>query len=111
MTRYVPLLLLFGCALEPPTDTPISPPPTYRQWWHEVETCVGRQGDFDLVEWYEADLSDRGLSGVSYGRKVFIEPRFRDHPTVVKHEMFHVLGGDRGHRDPHWKTCHLTWGS
>jgi hypothetical protein len=109
--RYLPLLLLLGCSLEPPTDTPISPPPTYRQWWHEVETCVGRQGDFNRVEWYVADLRSGGHAGHADGYTIWLDPDFTGHPLVVKHEIFHVLGGDRGHRDPEWITCHLKWGS
>ena len=107
------VLLLAGCALEPPVDQPLVPVPVeYPQWWHEVESCVGRSGDFNRVEWYVADLATtREEAGVTYGKQVWIDHGFLNHQMVVKHEMYHVLGGDGDHSEPEWRACHLTWDS
>jgi hypothetical protein len=110
--KYLGLLLLAACAVEPATDTPISPTPSlYREWWSEVETCVRRQGSFDRVRWFEADLASQGKAGYRVGNTIWLDHGFTQHELVVKHEIFHVLGGSGDHHEPEWQRCHLTWES
>jgi hypothetical protein len=35
----------------PESSAPMAPRPEYRIWWSEVESCSGRTGNFDHVEW------------------------------------------------------------
>lgn len=93
-----------------------------RDWpfvYAAMERCVEEEGDFDRVEWFEADriVSDHGGEssglwliaqgkphGIAIHRRVLEEPREFVN-TVVQHEAIHEILqlGDHGH--PVWCRC------
>ena len=83
---------------------PARPPPIFKVWWAEMESCTGKQGDFDTIKWYQAAQVVNPLEELSYWGVYFREP-----PEIVilrnitperlentvKHEMLHhLLFGD-----------------
>ena len=101
MPRTLPTLCVLLCAcgiLGPDVETPnrrlLDPiPPEYPGWYAEVESCLGRAGDYDAIVWYVAD--DIIVDGVRKGgifafpnRITVRAPRVHD-AFLVKHEMVH----------------------
>ena len=48
---------LTGCGFDPVGDTPLDPPPVYREWWAKTQACSGLSGDFERVRWSTIDIN------------------------------------------------------
>ena len=95
------ILILSGCGiLGPDLDIlnhrlldPI--PPEYPRWYAEVESCLGRTGDFDAISWYVAD--DIIVDGIRKGGRIEFPNRITMRAPhvyrtpLVKHEMVHHI--------------------
>jgi hypothetical protein len=105
LLAYAAILLVAGCVHRPVPvydARPLTPPHVYRQWWSEVEACVGRRADFDEVQWFVVPglfviFNEQLYDGFWFEthRVVIPEKRLLDGQTV-KHEMAHVIQ-QRGH--------------
>lgn len=119
-----PLLALAACSFEPSELGAVrfDPPPSYRAMWARAESCTGRAGDFDRIQWwvvpgvelFEYDPQQPRSDGLyhSGGPSITLAGGVLSHPMVVRHEMLHALGFGSDHptvpfRDP----CRATWGS
>lgn len=125
--RWFPVRLLWaaglfvalsGCSFDPEGDTPLSPPPVYREWWAKTQACSGRTGNFDRVSWsVVAGESFPCSSGECVGHwrtdhHIFLAGAWAMNEMVVRHEMLHDLIGHPGHPDPPFGVgCPLTWES
>jgi len=76
------------------------PPAIYETWWHEVEQCSGKTGDFAAISWYYVP----GLAGFRVGSSPDLvgiwQPQYhsitlaqyaREDSTVVTHEELHAI--------------------
>ena len=100
-------LLLFDLA-------PVTPHPSFRIWWAEMEECTGSQGDFEAMSWYLASQiahPGKGLSywGVHFSDLVAIvalrgmtNERLEN---TIKHEIIHHLILDPEHRELAFTNC------
>lgn len=102
-------LSLFGP--EPPPDARrLSPPPSYRVWYGEMERCTGARGDFDDIRFHVVPggpwrSEDGGLvvgqlypPDDLYLADVVIERR-----DAVTHEfLHHILQSGHDHPSPPW---------
>jgi hypothetical protein len=106
----------------PDGAVPMTPAPTYSEWFIRTEACAGRIGDFDSIEWYvvpdvatfETEMGEKvGLWEQTGGvTRITIAGAYTDHEMVVRHEMLHELLGREGHPQEYFVTrCHLTWDS
>lgn len=78
---------------------PLAP---YRTWWHLVESCSGRAGNFEAVRYFVAsdiDPDDAETNGVwfSAGNRIVLTPEATRLGAVVRHEMLHALLRRPGH--------------
>jgi hypothetical protein len=112
------LLALSGCGFDPEGDTPLDPPPIYREWFAKTEACSGRIGNFDRLSWSVVDgYSFPCSSGECAGHwqtnhHIFLAGDWVMDEMVVRHEMLHDLIGRPGHPDPPFGDgCPLTWAS
>ncbi len=120
------LASLTACtALGPAEDLPASAEPfampaAYQSWWARTESCAGRVGHLERIEWYvvpgvesfQTELGPRvGLwSHSAEGIRIVIAGRYLNHELVVRHEMLHALLGQGGHPDGYLQSrCQLTW--
>lgn len=89
-----PLPLPAGAVLMDP------PPAIYETWWHEVESCSGKTGDFAAISWYYVPGS--GGFGVGSGAElvgiwqpqhhsITLADYVRQDGMVVRHEMLHAI--------------------
>jgi hypothetical protein len=112
--RAAALLLLAGCAFEPPSGERFAPPAEYRAWWDSAQACSGRQGRFDelhflVVEGYSFDCPGGECAGYTKGQTITLASEWTGTELVVKHEMIHALGVD-GHPDvPFVTPCRAVW--
>jgi hypothetical protein len=105
--RLTVLVLLVGCAVEPPTDYPLTPHPEYRVWWKQMEACSGRRGNYDAIRRYE--MESKTKRGHYEDRNIWIHYWHVDDRETVAHEELHALGV-RGHSGPEWGWCRITKG-
>ncbi|MDX1393056.1 MAG: hypothetical protein R3195_01650 [Gemmatimonadota bacterium] len=120
-------LLVAGCGLGPESDEPnlvrsvIDPPPEYIEWWRELETCSGLDGDmrrltfFEVVQpvMFEGRQFPCGGGALCNGmweapHDITLAPRYVNHARLVKHEMLHDLVRTPGH-PPVFEACDVTW--
>ena len=124
--RYatVCLIFVFGCAPFSPSDaTRFDPPPQFRVWWGEMESCSSLRGNYDRISWYVVDGDSFDTpDGDSWGwwttdHDIYISRRVYDwtvlpvdsntttiYSVVVKHEMLHELIGHEGHPEIPFET-------
>ena len=106
----------------PDGAVPMTPAPTYAEWFTRTEACAGLSGDFEEIEWYvvpdvstfETEMGDKvGLWEQTGGvNRITIAGAYTEHEMVVRHEMLHELLGREGHPQEYFVTrCHLTWDS
>jgi len=78
----------------------MSPPAIYETWWHEVEQCSGKTGDFAAVSWYYVPgsagfPSESGADVVGVwqpSRNAITLAEFaRENSFVVAHEELHAI--------------------
>ena len=110
------LVLLAACGFDPGDDSPMTPPPVYREWWATTEACSGLSGTFERVRWsVVAGASFPCASGKCAGHwepghEIYIAETWTMNEMVVRHEMLHDLLGRAGHPDPPFgNPCPLTW--
>lgn len=98
---------------------PIEPRPAWREIYREVESCTGTPGDFDRVEWFEADRIDRVTGepsggawliaqGMPHGIALLddlLERSPAEIQPVVRHEVIHEVLQLADHGDPVWCEC------
>jgi len=84
----------------PDRAVPQGAPAIYETWWHEVELCSGKTGDFSAVSWYYVpgpstfgSGSGADLVGVWLpSRNAIILAEFaREDSLVVTHEELHAI--------------------
>lgn len=82
---------------------PLAPRIQYATWWRMVESCSGRQGDFQAVRWYTT-LGDLIVGGRKYdgfwwqdGDRIALQYSQLDFGGSVRHEMLHALLQDGSH--------------
>jgi len=100
------LFLAMGCGsatdLPPLPDraVPMGAPPIYETWWHEVELCSGKTGDFAAVSWYYVpgpagftSGSGADLAGVWQPSRnaITLAEYAREDSLVVTHEELHAI--------------------
>jgi hypothetical protein len=108
VTALPALLLLAGCAaFEPSQDYPLLPPPEYRLWYMEVETCAPVRGNYDDLRFYYLPKDDT-YAGRTFGQTIYLRASDSESRLVVEHEMLHSLIDDGGHTDPRWVACGLS---
>lgn len=69
-------------------------------WWHEVEQCSGKTGDFTAISWYWVP----GIGGFPFGsdpnvvglwqeqhNSITLAQFVRENPLVVRHEELHAI--------------------
>ena len=93
-----------GSATDPlplPTGAvPMGAPPIYETWWHEVEQCSGKTGDFAAIAWYYVP----GPAGFGVGsgadlvgiwqpehHSITLAEYAREDSLVVTHEELHAI--------------------
>jgi hypothetical protein len=110
------LVLLAACGFDPGDDSPMAPPPVYRDWWAKTEACSGLRGDFDRVEWSVVPGSSFPCSSGKCaghwepGHRIYLAESWTTNEMVVRHEMLHDLLNRGGHPDPPFgDPCPLTW--
>ena len=89
------------------------PPAEYRSLWETVEACSSQSGDFDLVEWYEANAividGEVVLGFWEAPHDITVVNTAKENDFVVRHEMLHdLLSGDPDHEDQAWSDCNLN---
>lgn len=101
--------LVVSCAskLVIPEPVPFFPPLEYMAWWHEMEACTGRTGEFWDVKWFVVDapyLERQNDSTVTTGTHETTVYKGHLYHLIklslpaaatesrVKHEMIHALG-------------------
>jgi hypothetical protein len=101
---YVLLLFLLSITCDdsvtsimPEDKERMIPPIIYRTWWHDVELCSGKNGDFDAVTWYvtpqaipyknqyAAGLWDMATNSIIIDRYDTLDA------GLVRHEMLHAI--------------------
>jgi hypothetical protein len=112
MRRSLVLLAAILLACELPTAptmpagaVPFAPPPEYALWWRMTEACSGLRGDLSRVQWYEVPdaydiiVGGRSYQGYWYGSpdRIVLAGLSSRSPSLVRHEMLHVLSGKGGH--------------
>ena len=117
--RPTPLLLALlaaACGFDPGDESPMVPPPVYREWWSETEACSGLTGDFDRVNWLVVEGAGFPCSsGTCAGHwepnhSIYLAGSYTANEMVVRHEMLHDLLNRSGHPDPPFGNgCALTW--
>jgi len=113
------LTLASGCShFEPEEYVPFTPTAQMRAWWTATETCAGRTGDFERVQWFMVPgESFECPGGTCLGRweanhRIYVAEAWLDHELVVRHEMLHEILRRGGHpARPFEDPCHLTWKS
>lgn len=90
----------------------VEPLDVYDGWWSSVQACSGREGELELIRWFEANvLHFDGVSAFGLWRAphdIFLAVGSRGDEFVVKHEMLHdLLSGDPGHAASAWRACGL----
>ena len=84
----------------PSGAVPLNPPAIYETWWHEVEQCSGRTGDFAAVSWYYVPGlgafgagSDQGLAGLwqPQHNSITVAQFAIEDSSVVTHEELHAI--------------------
>ena len=103
---------LAGCdsPFEIRDPAPLDPLPQYSKWWVELESCVGREGDFSDIRWYQGEsivVERREAYGVWLAPDVIVMKRFYvTSQPAVKHEMLHHLTlGEMPHGHPDFERC------
>src|SRR6266571_2933145 len=79
---------------------PMGPPAIYETWWHEVEQCSGKTGDFAAISWYYVP----GPAGFGIGsgadlvgiwqpqhHSITLAEYAREDSSVVTHEELHAI--------------------
>ena len=78
----------------------LSPPAIYETWWHEVEQCSGKTGDFAAVSWYYVPGPDNFSVGANpdivgvwqpLHNSITLAETFWEIPLVVRHEELHAI--------------------
>ncbi len=92
--------------------TSFDPPASYQEWWAATESCSGRTGAFQRVEWFLAtSIVAEGKVGKARWappHEIIIVRGYEADEEVVRHEMLHdLLGGDGVHASPAWVECDL----
>ena len=79
---------------------PFVPPSIYQTWWHEVELCSGKTGDFEAVSWYYVPGPGGFPSGSNPDLVGLWQPQHnsitlaqfvREDSSVVTHEELHAI--------------------
>jgi hypothetical protein len=99
--------LVFAAArCSSPTDSlpsgavPLNPPAIYETWWHEVEQCSGKTGDFAAISWYyvpgQGDFtvgSNPDIVGVwqASHHSITLAQSVWENAEVVRHEELHAI--------------------
>ena len=112
VTAVLLALGITGCdsPFEVADPAPLDPLPQYSEWWVELESCVGREGDFADIRWYEGEsivVQHREAYGVWLAPDVIVMKRFYvTSQSAVKHEMLHYLTlGEMPHDHPAFDRC------
>lgn len=114
-------LLLLACTapFSPAGASRVAPPAEYQAWWREVESCAGRTGRFERVEWFLVPgRSFRAAGRDVIGRwepphRIYLAADWAANDFVVRHEILHDLIGRAGHPfHPFVEPCALAdpWG-
>lgn len=111
--KPTPIVALLAClACREPLSVqgaePFDPPASFAGWWHEMEVCSGRSGDWRRVMWFLVDtlaLGSHDKLGVwAHPHSIYLLRHVAVHTdglppwqpwaqTVVKHEMLHDMAG------------------
>lgn len=135
LVRYIALVLLVACSdlFEPSAPYhEFVPPPEFRDWWIETETCSQRSGNFERVSWfvfeeYYVTFEGRLINGLwAPPHRIWLVPRILDTLTTsrsqrehtIRSEMLHDLLNTSSHNAAAWTDCkvngiplgHAGWG-
>lgn len=94
--------------LEPTGFVPDEP---YRTWFAQVESCSGRRGNFDGIEWSVREEPKIGRDGkpvvghIDFPNRIWLARAYLEHEGIVKHEMLHYLLQHGGHPAPPFGVC------
>lgn len=78
----------------------------FETWWHEVEQCSGKTGDFAAISWYYvpgtgsfAVGSDPEVVGLwqASNHSITLAQFVREYAPVVRHEELHAILQRAGH--------------
>lgn len=91
---------------------PFAPPPIYRNWWNQVERCLGLDGEFGEIRWYTGEslsLDGAEIFGLwAAPRTIVVERFYLTSAPAVKHEMIHhITRGTLPHTHPAFGLCDL----
>jgi hypothetical protein len=100
----------------------VAAPAVYREWFQRTETCSGRSGNLDAVQFYVVpgvetfETRDGPQVGVWIGEggshRIVIAGNYQGHEMVVRHELLHTLLRQTGHPEEYFVSrCRLTWES
>jgi hypothetical protein len=115
--RWIPALLLAASAcvpFYPPVGAiRIVPPDRFARLYSEMETCLGRKGDFEAVRWWlvpgYAFRRDQWLYEAlwSPGHHITLSAwNAYDNDALIRHEIAHDLGfGEDSHANPRLVRC------
>ena len=97
---------------------PVIPEPMFRDWWAEMEACVGIQAPYDSTTWFLADailnvypqppVTTSDGHHWSYPPEIILLRGLTILQTeeVAKHEILHeLLGNNTIHRDSLFLAC------
>lgn len=120
--RYLALFFLLAACGDPfEPSAPYHefvPPPEFRNWWIETETCSRRSGNFELISWFVFETNGISFEGhLANGmwakpHRIWFVPIVLDtaltsewiRKHIVKHEMLHDLIQSGGH-PPVFEQC------
>ena len=75
-------------------------PPIYETWWHEVEQCSGKTGDFAAISWYYVPGPGTFVVGSNpeivglwqeSNNSITLAEFAREYAPVVRHEELHAI--------------------
>jgi hypothetical protein len=99
-------LALVGAGCGSSTDplpagaVPMDAPAIFETWWHEVEQCSGKTGDYAAISWYYvpgagtfAVGSDPEVVGLwqASNNSITVAQAVREYAPVVRHEELHAI--------------------
>ena len=101
----------------PPDAVRMQPGPEYAAWYAETEACVGVDGDFERVRWFEVPgerwwdplREQYAIATWRSPHDIYVTTAHLDDENVVKHEVVHDLLRGGYKYDVRFKNCsHIT---
>jgi hypothetical protein len=84
----------------------------WRRWYTAMEACVGRPGNFDLIQWWDTDSVGHSGNVIAVAEwrpphTIIVVDRFRDDSLVITHEEIHDLLQGGAETNPVFARCSL----